>query len=60
MDEYGMTWFKATLKIKLLPDTQKRQPYPLSWDEQTPLFKELPDHLVMKKLLVNTRASLIS
>ena len=44
MDEYGMTWLQAAPKIKLLPNTQKRQPYPLSWDEQTALFKELPDH----------------
>jgi hypothetical protein len=23
----------------------RRRPYPLSWDEQTLLFKELPDYL---------------
>jgi len=45
MDEQGLTWLAAPAKIKLLPNTQKRQPYPLSWDEQTRLFGELPDHL---------------
>jgi integrase len=33
------------LKIKLLPVTDARKPYPLSWEEQTRLFRELPDHL---------------
>jgi hypothetical protein len=32
-------------KIKLLPETDKRKPYPLAWEEQTSLFKELPSHL---------------
>ncbi len=42
-------------KIKLLPDKNKRQPYPLSWEEQTHLFQELPDHLVeMALFAVNT------
>lgn len=45
VDDYGMTWLLAAPKIKLLPDTNKRQPYPLSWEEQTRLFKELPEHL---------------
>jgi len=55
VDEYGMTWLPAAPKIRLLPDTHKRQPYPLSWDEQTRLFKELPDHLAqMAMFAVNT------
>ncbi|MCP5416154.1 MAG: site-specific integrase [Chromatiaceae bacterium] len=55
MDEYGMTWLQAAPKIKLLPDLCKRQPYPLSWDEQTALFKELPDYLAQMALFaVNT------
>jgi integrase len=42
-------------KIKLLPDTEKRQPYPLNWDEQARLFKELPSHLAAMALFaVNT------
>ena len=45
-----MTWLLAAPKIKLLPDTNKRQPYPLSWKEQDRLFKELPRHLTQMAL----------
>ena len=42
-------------KIKLLPDTDKRQPYPLNWDEQAGCFRELPAHLAeMALFAVNT------
>jgi integrase len=55
MDEYGLTWLAVAPKIRLLPDTDKRLPYPLSWDEQTRLLRELPDHLVSMALFaVNT------
>jgi integrase len=55
MDEQGLTWLHAAPKIKLLPVTSKRQPYPLSWDEQTRLFRELPAHLAdMALFAVNT------
>jgi integrase len=55
MDEHGMTWLQAAPKIKLLPDTHKRKPYPLNWEEQTALFRELPDHLAQMALFtVNT------
>lgn len=55
IDENGMTWLAAAPRIKLLPDTQKRQPYPLNWDEQARLFKELPAHLAAMALFaVNT------
>jgi integrase len=55
VDEHGLTWLQAAPKIKLLPDTNKRQPYPLSWDEQERLFKELPEHLAQMALFaVNT------
>ncbi len=55
VDEYGMTWLQAAPKIKLLPDTNKRPPYPLSWAEQEKLFKELPEHLAQMALFaVNT------
>ena len=50
IDEYGLTWLQAAPKIKLLPDVEKRQPYPLSWDEQAKLFKELPGHLAAMAL----------
>jgi integrase len=55
MDEQGLTWLMVAPKIKLLPDTGKRQPYPLNWDEQTRLFRELPDQLAKMALFaVNT------
>jgi integrase len=55
MDEQGLTWLHAAPKIKLLPNHAKRQPYPLSWDEQERLFAELPDHLGdMALFAVNT------
>lgn len=55
VDEHGLTWLAHTPKIRLLPDTDKRQPYPLSWEEQARLFKELPSHLAeMALFAVNT------
>ena len=55
VDENGLTWLAAAPKIKLLPDTQKRQPYPLNWEEQARLFKVLPPHLAAMALFaVNT------
>lgn len=55
LDEYGLTWMLSAPKIKLLPEPDLRKPYPLSWDEQTRLFKELPSHLSRMALFaVNT------
>jgi integrase len=55
MDEHGLTWLAAAPKIKLLPDLNKRKPYPLSWEEQDRLFRLLPDHLAQMSLFaVNT------
>ena len=55
MDEYGLTWLTVAPKIRLLPDTDRRLPYPMSWDEQTRLLRELPEHLVnMALFAVNT------
>jgi integrase len=55
IDKHGLTWLAAAPKIKLLPDTNKRQPYPLSWEEQERLFKALPPHLARLSLFaVNT------
>jgi integrase len=55
MDERGMTWLEKAPKIKLLPVTDARSPYPLSWEEQALLFQELPDHLAcMAMFKVNT------
>jgi len=55
VDDNGMTWLQAPAKIKLLPNRERRQPYPLSWDEQDRLFRELPPHLSnMALFAVNT------
>ena len=55
LDERGLTWIATPAKIKLLPNLHKRQPYPLSWDEQTLLIRELPGHLQeMALFAVNT------
>jgi integrase len=55
LDEYGLTWLASAPKIKLLPQQDARKPYPLSWEEQTCLLKELPLHLARMMLFkVNT------
>lgn len=55
LDSNGLTWLATAPKIKLLSQTDARKPYPLSWDEQTRLFKELPQHLAQMALFkVNT------
>ena len=54
-DEQGLTWLEAAPKIKLLPVTDSRDPYPLNFDEQARLFRELPVHLARMALFkVNT------
>ena len=55
MDEHGLTWIHAPAKIKLIANPERRQPYPLNWDEQIRLLAELPDHLAeMALFAVNT------
>jgi integrase len=55
IDEHGLTWLSGAPKIRLLPDTDKRKPYPLSWEEQARLFKQLSPHLAeMALFAVNT------
>jgi integrase len=55
LDKNNLTWLHSPPKIKLLPVTDARKPYPLSWEEQTRLFKELPTHLARMALFkVNT------
>jgi integrase len=55
MDGQGLTWLQTAPPIKLLPNTSKRQPYPLSWEEQSRVFGELPEHLTdMALFAVNT------
>jgi integrase len=50
VDDNGLTWIPAAPKIKLLPDVNKRQPYPLSWQEQASLLREVPDYLAQMAL----------
>ena len=55
VDDEGLTWLHAAPRIKLLPITDRRPPYPLSWDEQTRLLQALPSHLAeMALFAVNT------
>lgn len=55
LDENGLTWLQQAPKIKLLPTADARAPYPLSFDEQSRLLQELPDHLARMALFkVNT------
>ncbi len=50
MDENGMTWLAVAPKIKFIPETDKRDPYPLSPEEQIRLFNELPPYLAKMAL----------
>lgn len=55
IDDNNLTWLAIAPKIKLLKVTDARKPYPLSWEEQTAFFKELPSHLQPMALFkVNT------
>jgi integrase len=54
-DADGLTWLETPAEIVFVPNHDKRQPYPLTWDEQDRLFGELPDHLAaMARFTVNT------
>ena len=54
-DENGLSWLATAPKIRLLPETDKRLPYPLNREEETQLFNELPLHLKqMATFAVNT------
>jgi len=51
----GRPWLDHAPKIRLLPQTDEREPYPLSWDEQEHLFDALPENLRdISLFLVNT------
>jgi integrase len=55
LNENGLTWLQSSPKIRLLSRSDAREPYPLSWSEQTKLFAALPEHLRMMCLFaVNT------
>ena len=54
-DEHGLTWLETPPLISMLHTHDARRPYPLSWEEQTALLQELPDHLAKMALFnVNT------
>jgi integrase len=54
-DENGLTWLETPPLIQMLPVTDARKPYPLSWEEQRELLKGLPGHLASMCLFkVNT------
>lgn len=54
-DEQGLTWLDTAVKIKLLPLTDSRPPYSLTWEDQDQLFALLPDYLRRMALFkVNT------
>jgi integrase len=55
LDENGRTWLEHAPKFKFLAETDRRAPYPLSFEEQERLIKELPLHLKRMALFkVNT------
>lgn len=55
IDEHGLTWLAHAPKIKLMPVLDARDPYPISWGEQTQLFDILPEHLYQMAIFkVNT------
>jgi integrase len=54
-DDNGLTWLETSPLIQMLPESDARAPYPLSWEEQRRLFQGLPDHLARMCLFkVNT------
>ena len=54
-DDNSLTWLETPPLIQMLPVTDARKPYPLSWEEQRKLFMALPDHLARMCLFkVNT------
>lgn len=54
-DEHNLTWLETPPLLTMLTARDARKPYPLSWEEQSVLFPELPDHLARMALFnVNT------
>jgi integrase len=54
-DENGQSWLESSPLIQMLPTSDARKPYPLTWEEQRALFKLLPGHLARMCLFkVNT------
>lgn len=54
-DEFGNTWIQSCPMITMLPLTDAREPYPLSWEEQTLFLKHQKPHIQRMALFkVNT------
>ena len=54
-DEHGLTWLEIPPLLSMQSTHDSRKPYPLSWEEQSVLFQELPAHLAKMALFkVNT------
>ena len=54
-DDYGLTWLETPPLLSMLEVDDARRPYPLSWEEQKSLLRNLPDHLSRMTLFkVNT------
>ena len=54
-DEHGLSWLVNPPLIEKVDDSNPREPYPLTWEEQAKLFSELPAHLERMALFkVNT------
>lgn len=50
----GLPWLPSAPLIEMLPE-KRRQPYPITWEQQAKLFAELPPHLQQMALFaVNT------
>jgi integrase len=54
-DEQKRPWLDVVPMVAMLSEKGGRKPYPLDWEEQRVLFKQLPDHLLTMALYkVNT------
>jgi integrase len=49
-DEHEMTWPDRVPHFTMLPETDQRSAYPLSWEEQVYLLRTLPAHLAKMAL----------
>lgn len=49
-DDHGMTWLETPPMIQFVDWDDGREPYPISWEEQTTLLQHLPDHLARMAL----------
>jgi len=54
-EDDGTPWLSTAPPLLSMPTGPARKPYPLSWEEQTRLFAQLPQHLARMALFkVNT------